>query len=158
MDAVVLGDSLPEVTQRPSSAQVASLCNAGIEKTRKCLQGVHFVRCCHSTHSLLVRGFPGLPGGGQQQFVTQTFRVHLLGIDLLGSQKGRVKASGMRKGWREGGKSNKEAKKEWMGEGEHKFIPTTMRYWEQTPTPENSADCPVHAAAGVCAINVDYAL
>ena len=43
-----------------SSAQAASLCSAGIERAlRKCLQGEHFVRCCHDTHGLLFRGLPG---------------------------------------------------------------------------------------------------
>ena len=36
----------------PSSAQAASLCGAGIERARKCLQGEHFMRCRHSTRSL----------------------------------------------------------------------------------------------------------
>ena len=31
-----------------SSAQAASLCSAGIKRSRKCLQGGHFVICCHS--------------------------------------------------------------------------------------------------------------
>ena len=46
-----------------SSAQAASLCSACIERTRNGLQGEHFVRCCHSTHILLFRGFPGVAGG-----------------------------------------------------------------------------------------------
>ena len=39
-----------------SSAQAASLCSAGIERARKCLQAWHFLRCCHSTHGLVFRG------------------------------------------------------------------------------------------------------
>ena len=75
-----------------SSAQAASLCSAGIERTAKCLQGEQFLRCCHSTHSLLFRVFVGVAGGGgfQQQFATQTLRVHLLGIH--GSTQGKKKA------------------------------------------------------------------
>ena len=38
------------------------------------------MRCCHSTHGLLLRGSAGVTRGGQQQFATQTLRVHLLGI------------------------------------------------------------------------------
>ena len=53
--------------------------------TRKCLQGEHFVRCCHRTHRLFFRGFPGVAvwggGGGLQQFATQTLHVHLLSVD-----------------------------------------------------------------------------
>ena len=59
-----------------------SLCSAGIERTRKCLQGYHFVRCCHSTHSLLFMGFFAGRRGGQQQFATQALRVHLLGLEI----------------------------------------------------------------------------
>ena len=35
-----------------------------------------------SSHKLLFRGFPGPRGGCQQQFATQTFRIHLLGLDF----------------------------------------------------------------------------
>ena len=63
-----------------ASAQAASLCSAGIERARKRLRGEHFVRCCRTTHCLLLRGFPGVARGGQQQFATQTLRVHLLGL------------------------------------------------------------------------------
>ena len=66
-----------------SSAQTAPLCSAGSERARKCSQGYHFLRCCHSTHGLLFRGSAGITRGGQQQFATQTLRVHLVGIDLL---------------------------------------------------------------------------
>ena len=66
-----------------SSAQAAPLSSGGIERAQKCLQGWHFVRCCHSTPGLLFRGSAGVTRGGQQQFATQTLRVHLLGIDLL---------------------------------------------------------------------------
>ena len=64
VEAAVLGDRLPEVTQSLCSAH-ASLCSAGIERerARKCLQGYHFVRRCHSTHSLLLRGSPGVARG-----------------------------------------------------------------------------------------------
>ena len=63
-----------------SSAHAAPLCSAGIERARKSLQGERFVRCCHTTHSLLFRVSPRATRGGQQQFVTQTLRVHLLGL------------------------------------------------------------------------------
>ena len=40
MDTAVLGDRLPEVTRKPFlGPKKASLCNAGIERARKCLQG-----------------------------------------------------------------------------------------------------------------------
>ena len=64
------------------SAQAASLCSAGFERARRCSQVEHFVRCCHSTYSLLFRRSPGvIRGGGRQQFATQTLRVLLLGLD-----------------------------------------------------------------------------
>ena len=37
------------------------MCRHG-ERTRKCLQGENFVRCCYSTHSLLFRAFGGCQG------------------------------------------------------------------------------------------------
>ena len=40
------------------------LCSAGIERARKCLQGFHFMRCCHSTHGLHFRGSVGVTRGG----------------------------------------------------------------------------------------------
>ena len=40
------------------------------------------VRCRHSVHGLFFRGCQGSPGGGQQQFATQTLRVHLLGLEI----------------------------------------------------------------------------
>ena len=41
------------------------------------------MRFCHGTHSLLFRGSAGVSRGGQQQFATQTLRVHLLGLDSM---------------------------------------------------------------------------
>ena len=80
MDPAFLGNRLLEVTQEPSSAQAASLCRAGIERMRKCLQGENCVRHCHSTHTVCFQGFLG---EGQQKFPTQILRVRLLGIDPL---------------------------------------------------------------------------
>ena len=39
MDAAVLGDRLPEGTQKPLLGPGSPLCSAGIERARKCLQG-----------------------------------------------------------------------------------------------------------------------
>ena len=61
------GTDCRRATKSLSLAQPAS---------RKCLQGKHFVRCCHSTHGLLFRGSWGVTRRGQQQFATQTLRVH----------------------------------------------------------------------------------
>ena len=55
---------------------------------------LNFVRCCHNTPGLLFRVSAGVTRGGQQQFTTQTLRVHLLGIEISGrdneSQRGAV--------------------------------------------------------------------
>ena len=66
-----------QIAKSLSSGQAASLCSAGIERTRKCLQGEHCVRCCHSAHSLVFRGFQVVVEGGRQQFATQTLPHHL---------------------------------------------------------------------------------
>ena len=82
MDAAVLRDRLPEVTQSLSSAQAAALCSAGIERARKCLQGGHFVRCCHTTHSLF-RDLPGAAGVvGSAAVCDPTLRVQMLGMEI----------------------------------------------------------------------------
>ena len=55
-----LANIMPETTQKPILGPGSrSFCSAGIERNRKRLQGEHLVRCRHSTHSQLVRGFPG---------------------------------------------------------------------------------------------------
>ena len=92
MDAAVLGDRLSEGTQKPLLGP-GSPCSAGIERARKCLQGEHFVRCCHSTHGLLFRGSAGVTRRGQQQFATQPLRVRLLGIDSLNKKQKQIKNS-----------------------------------------------------------------
>ena len=61
-----------------SSAQAGSLCSAGIERARKCLQGDHFLRCCDSTRSLLFRGFGGREGGSAAVYLC----VLLLALEL----------------------------------------------------------------------------
>ena len=84
MDAAVLGNRLPEVAQTRFLGPGSLSLQSRIESARKCLWGEHFVRCCHSTHSL---GSSGVARGGQQQFATQTLRVHLLSIELQLQQK-----------------------------------------------------------------------
>ena len=42
-----------------SSAQAPSLCSAGIERTQKCLQGEHFVRCCSQCPQSAFQEFSG---------------------------------------------------------------------------------------------------
>ena len=59
------------------------------------------MRCCHSTHGLLFRGSAGVTRGGQEQFATQTLRVHLLGLESLPihpffSETGRMQFPGAR--------------------------------------------------------------
>ena len=64
MDAAVLGTDCRRSPKSLSSAQAASLCSARIEKTRTCLQGDHFVRCCHRIPPSAFQGFSGLAGAG----------------------------------------------------------------------------------------------
>ena len=77
MDAAVLRDRLPEATQKPLFGPATALFSAGILRARKCLQK-------HFSDAVTVRtafqGFCGVTSlrGGQQQFATQTLRVHLL--------------------------------------------------------------------------------
>ena len=70
------GDRLPEGTQKPFLGPCSPPFAA---------PALRELRCCHSTHSLLFRGSVGITRGGQQQFATQTLRVHLLGIEPLGN-------------------------------------------------------------------------
>ena len=44
---------------------------------------INLLQGCHTTHSLLFRGFLGFAGGGgvQQQSATQTLRIHFLGFE-----------------------------------------------------------------------------
>ena len=92
MDAAVLQDRLSEVTRKPLKGFLRPtqplFSSAGIERARKCLQGEHFVRCCHSTYSLLFSGFRGSSGGGLQQFATQTLPSigYLLAIETCSIQ------------------------------------------------------------------------
>ena len=86
MDAAVLGGRSPTSI---SSAQVASLCSARIEKAQQCSQGEQFVRCCPGP-TCACEGFSsGGQQGGQQQFATQTFRIHLLGVECTRSERKR---------------------------------------------------------------------
>ena len=71
------GDSL-EVTRKSLSLPLLSVCGAGSQKALKCMQCGHFARCCHSGHCVTVSGFRRSPEG-QQEFATQTLRVHLHG-------------------------------------------------------------------------------
>ena len=83
-DAAVLGNRLPGGTQKPLlSPGSLRLAGPALREPRKCLQAWHCLRCCHCAHGLLFRGSSGVSRGGQQQFATQTLRVHLLGIEKI---------------------------------------------------------------------------
>ena len=82
MDAAVLGDRLPEVTEKPFFA--AALCSAGIEKTRKCFQGEPFCEMLSQYPQSAFQGF----SGGCRGWVSSSLRpkalcVHLLGINVM---------------------------------------------------------------------------
>ena len=68
MDAAVLGDRLPEVTQKPFPRLKQPLLQCQHWESSKVLAGLVF--------------FSEGRRGGQQQFATQTLRVHLLGLDM----------------------------------------------------------------------------
>ena len=79
MDAAVLGNRLPEGTQKPL---LGPLCRAGIESL-KVLTGLAFFEMLSLYPRSAFQGFCGVTRGGQQQLATQTLRVHLLGIEIL---------------------------------------------------------------------------
>ena len=80
--AAVLGGRVPEVSQQLSLGPGSLSCSTGIERTRKCLQGEPFVRCCDTVLTSCFSGsFPGVAKGVQQLLATQTLRVRLLGVD-----------------------------------------------------------------------------
>ena len=68
----------PKASSRPRQPAFAAPASRELESAWRV--GI-FLRCCHSSHGLLFRGSAGVATGGQQQFATQTLRVHLLGID-----------------------------------------------------------------------------
>ena len=60
MDAAVLGDRLPEVTQKPFLGPGSLSRSAGIERARKCMQGL---RTCEMPSQYLLKGFRGFARG-----------------------------------------------------------------------------------------------
>ena len=81
MGAAVLGNRLPEVTQMPflgpgSFSFQCRHCNSS-----KVLAGLAFCEMLSQYPQSAFQRLSGVAGGGQQQFATQTFRVHLLGIE-----------------------------------------------------------------------------
>ena len=82
MDAAVLGDRLPEVTQKPFHDPGSLSLQCRHWESSKVLTGLAF---CEMPSQYLQSAFWGLSGGGpqrgQQQSATQTLRVHLLGIE-----------------------------------------------------------------------------
>ena len=66
-----------------SSAQAAPPCSAGIERARKVLAGLAFCEMLSQSPRSAFQGHCcGVTRGGQQQFATQAFRVHLLGLEM----------------------------------------------------------------------------
>ena len=79
MGAAALGDRLLEVTQKPFLGPGSLSLQCRHWESSKAVAGLD----AHSVHSLLFRSCRGSSEGGQQQFATQTLRVHLLGIDVM---------------------------------------------------------------------------
>ena len=84
MDAAILGDRLPEGIQKPvlGPGSLSLRCRHG--ESSKVLAGLAFCEMLSQYPWSAFRGFAGVQRG-QQQFATQTLRVHLLGIDPLNS-------------------------------------------------------------------------
>ena len=78
-----LGDRLPEGTQKPLPGPGSSSLQCWHWESSKVLAGLAFCEL-PSQYRLLFRGSAGVTRVGQQQFATQTLRVHLLGLDLAG--------------------------------------------------------------------------
>ena len=81
MDVAVLGDRLPEMTQKPFLGST-SACSTSIERAQPVLAGLVFCEMLSQCPQSAFQGSPRVAGGGQQQFATQTLRVHLLGIEM----------------------------------------------------------------------------
>ena len=81
MDTAVLGEDCRRAPKRLCSAQAAPFCSAGIERARKCFARISFCEMLSQYPRAAFRGFCGGHRQGQQQFATQTLRVHLLGIE-----------------------------------------------------------------------------
>ena len=82
MDAAVLGDRLPEVTQKPFLGPGSLSLHCRHWESSKVLAGLAFLEMLsqypQSAFYGVLRGSPE----GQQQFATQTLRVLLLGLEL----------------------------------------------------------------------------
>ena len=75
MDAAVLGDRPLEVTQMPFLGPKSLSLQCRHCESLKVLAGSQYPQSAF-------QGLSGVAGGGQQQFATQTLRVHLLGIEM----------------------------------------------------------------------------
>ena len=80
MDAAVLVDRLPEVTRKPLLGPAGLSLQCWHGESSKVLAGLAFCEMLSKHSESALRGFKGRRGV-QQQFATQTLRVHLLGID-----------------------------------------------------------------------------
>ena len=77
-----LGDGLPEVTQKPCLGPGSPLLAVPSLRELESPCRVSMLRDADTAPTVCFSGvFRGLPGG-QQQFATQTLRIHLLGIEF----------------------------------------------------------------------------
>ena len=83
MDAAVRGDRLPEVTQKPFLGLKQPLFAGPALRELESARTVSIL-CETLPHypQSAFQGSPRVAGGGQQQFATQTLRVHLLGLEI----------------------------------------------------------------------------
>ena len=67
----------PKASPRPRQSPFAV---TAVRELESACRVSMFLRCCHSTHGLLLRGSAGVTRRGKQQFAAQTLSVQLLGI------------------------------------------------------------------------------
>ena len=78
------GDRLLEVTQKPFFGPGSLSFQCRQWESLKVLAGWAFCEMLSQCPQSAFQGFSGVARGGQQQFATQTLRVHLLGVDHSG--------------------------------------------------------------------------
>ena len=83
MDAAVLGDRLPEGTQKPLLGPGSPSLQCWHWESSKVLAGLAFCETLSQYPQSVFRGSAGDVREGQQQFATQTLRVHLLGLEKV---------------------------------------------------------------------------
>ena len=99
MDAAVLGDRLPEGTRKPLLGPGNPSLQCQHLESSKVLAGLAFCEMPKQYPRSDFQGLLGVTRGGQQQFATQTLRVHLLGIEkFAGKFEEKIHKSSLQSG------------------------------------------------------------